>query len=506
MEPGSTARRQARDTPRVALIVSEAQPYQSPLSELVVEGLSVAVTVWRRHDGVAPSYQLLTLNDAAGRLLDLDRGDLGQLQLHEVFPERGPDIAGTLDEVLRDGARRHLGELRYGDDQAPDLVLMAEAFPLNDSSACVMLEDITERLWVETTFSQSEELWRCMLENAPGYIFATDLEGNILLANQAPQGLVPEHMVGSNVLQYAPAESRDLLAALLREAISSKARRSIETRGETSGRWYRLEVGPMIRGGVVFGLVTIQLDITDRKGMEIDLADKNRALAISNENLEEFAYAASHDLQEPLRMVSSYAELLVEEYGEKLSEEADGYISRVVDGAKRMQTLIHDLLRFSRVDTRGGAFEPTDLSKTVSTVLGDLQIAIREADAKITVGVLPTVPGDRTQLHQLFLNIIGNALKFRGEAAARVEVQACRTDDRWQISVRDQGIGLDMRFADRVFRVFQRLHRQTEIPGTGIGLALCKKIVERHGGTIWVESEEGAGTTFHFTLRGANDR
>jgi len=463
----------------------------------VIEGLSVAITVWHR---VAPdSFQLLTLNEAAARLLELDRENLPSLTIAQVFPQHRTDVVASLSAVLSDGERRHLGELRYGDEQSPDLVLMGEAFAVGESGVAVMLEDIPERLWVENTFSQSEELWRTMMESAPGYIFATDLDGNILLANRAPAGLLPEHLVGMSVLHYAPEESRDLLQGLLQETIASQKPNSIETEG-ASGRWYRLEVGPMVRGGRVFGLVTIQLDITDRKNIEIELEAKNAELGQSNRELEEFAYAASHDLQEPLRMVSSFAELLRDEYEGELNDEADRFIGYIVDGATRMQLLVRDLLRLSRVATRSQPAAAVNLSDVLRAVRQDLEMASQEASATFDIGALPVVLGDRTQLHQLFLNLIGNALKFRGEKPAHLTITAQRIGARWTFEVRDHGVGFEMRFAERVFRVFQRLHRDMNVKGTGIGLAICKKIVERHGGLISAESEPGKGTTFRFTL------
>src|SRR5690606_21720054 len=223
---------------------------------------------------------------------------------------------------------------------------------------------------------------------------------------------------------------------------------------------------------------------------------------------EQFAYVASHDLQEPLRMVSSFLQLLQRRYEGQLDETADEYIAYAVDGAKRMQILIQDLLAYSRVGTRGKPFEPVDMNRTVDTVLTDLGPTLQDAGARVHVGRLPTVRADEPQMRQLLQNLIGNAVKFRGEDPPEVTVSAERMrhvreygqEPGWQFAVSDNGIGIAPEHGERIFQIFQRLHTRDEYEGTGIGLAMCKKIVERHGGRIWHESEPGHGTTFYFTL------
>ena len=220
----------------------------------------------------------------------------------------------------------------------------------------------------------------------------------------------------------------------------------------------------------------------------------------SNAELEQFAYVASHDLQEPLRMVTSYLQLLERRYKEHLDQDAEEFIGFAVDGASRMQTLIQDLLTYSRVGTRGAAFEPTDCDAVLVRVLTNLEVAIEESGAEISHGGLPNVSLDASQLSQLLQNLIGNAIKFRGDNPPCIRVEAEQRGHEWLFAVRDNGIGIDPRHGERIFQVFQRLHGIGQYPGTGIGLAVCKKIVERHRGTIWVESQEGAGSTFYFTI------
>jgi signal transduction histidine kinase len=238
-----------------------------------------------------------------------------------------------------------------------------------------------------------------------------------------------------------------------------------------------------------------------RRAMD-ELQRTNAELARSNTALGEFAYAASHDLQEPLRMVARFTQLLQHRYQGKLDADADEFIGFAVDGAKRMETLIKDLLDYSRVSTRGLPPAETDCAPVFEQAVANLRAAIEESGARVTCRRLPVVRADASQLALLFQNLIGNALKFRGDRPPRVHVAARRERGAWVFSVRDNGIGIDPRHHERIFAVFQRLHTRAEYPGTGIGLALCKKIVERHGGRIWVESEVGQGSTFYFTLPG----
>ncbi len=227
-----------------------------------------------------------------------------------------------------------------------------------------------------------------------------------------------------------------------------------------------------------------------------DMAELDR----SNKELELFAYVASHDLQEPLRMVSSYTQLLARRYKGRLDANADEFIAYAVDGANRMQSLINDLLAYSRVGTRGKEFEPTDCTAVCDQTLANLKVTLEESDAAVACGPLPTVMADKMQIGRLFQNLIGNAIKYHGDEPPRVQVSAEQKGKEWVFSVRDNGIGIDPQYAERIFVIFQRLHTREEYPGTGIGLAICKKIVERHGGRIWMESQLGSGATFSFTI------
>jgi len=266
-----------------------------------------------------------------------------------------------------------------------------------------------------------------------------------------------------------------------------------------------------------------ELDALSRT-LEQRVADRTIALARSNQDLEQFAYVASHDLQEPLRIVASSMRLLAGRYKDRLDEDANEFIEYAVDGAQRMHRLINDLLRYSRVGTQGHGFEIVDMNRALDEALNNLRMAIKDSEADVVRDDLPSVYGDATQLVLLLQNLVGNAIKFQGEAPPRVQVRAEQVDSaaegcpepagrdtepetirhgrpaRWRFAVEDNGIGIGPEFRKRIFVIFQRLHRRDEYPGTGIGLALCKRIVERHGGQIWVESEHGKGSTFYFTI------
>jgi light-regulated signal transduction histidine kinase (bacteriophytochrome) len=223
-------------------------------------------------------------------------------------------------------------------------------------------------------------------------------------------------------------------------------------------------------------------------------------LKISNKELEQFAYVASHDLQEPLRMVTSFTQLLERRYKNKLDREADDYIGFIVEGSKRMKYLIDDLLEFSRLNTQVREFESVLLEIALEDVLRNLTASIAENNAQITHDPLPAIMGDPSQINQLLQNLITNAIKFHGDESPKIHISAVESGDEWIIGVSDEGIGIDPEHQEQIFRIFKRLHTREEYEGTGIGLAICKRIVDRHNGKIWVESELGKGSTFYFTI------
>ncbi|MDX2242419.1 MAG: response regulator [Leptolyngbyaceae cyanobacterium bins.302] len=264
-------------------------------------------------------------------------------------------------------------------------------------------------------------------------------------------------------------------------------------------KWTNSETGLLEQLANQIGIALTQAQLLEQEVLQ------RQELTRSNAELQQFAYIASHDLQEPLRMVTSYLQLLERRYKDRLDADANDFIQYAVDGALRMRRLIHDLLTYSRIGTRGRPFELTSAQEAVDRAIANLQVAIAESTAEITYQHLPTLQADPTQLTQLFQNLIGNGIKFRSQASPQVQIAANRLDDAWLFSVQDNGIGIDPQYADRIFVIFQRLNNRVEYAGTGIGLAVCKKIVERHGGKIWMQSALGAGATFYFTIPDRGD-
>lgn len=341
-----------------------------------------------------------------------------------------------------------------------------------------------------------------VIEASPSGMIVVDANGRIVLVNREVEqrfGYSRAELLGQSVEVLVPVRVRSEhvadRAGFGRHPVPRPmgAGRDLVGVGK-DGREFPVEVGlsPLRTAEGDFVIASV-VDITERKRAE-------EALKRSNEDLERFAYVASHDLQEPLRMVASYVELLAERYRGRLDADADDFIGFALDGAHRMQRLIADLLAFSRVTRGSGVFERVNAGAVLESVLADLRLAIEESAAEITAEGLPEVLADPGQLAHLFQNLVSNALKFRGTAAPRVRISAEWDGERWVFAVSDNGIGMDPQYFDRIFVIFQRLHGRDAYPGTGMGLAIAKKIVERHGGRIWVESQVGRGTTFRFTL------
>jgi PAS domain S-box-containing protein len=373
--------------------------------------------------------------------------------------------------------------------------------------------DLTARRAAVEHLAQMESRYRGLLEAAPDAMVVVNPAGYIVLLNvQAEKqfGYSRDELLGQKVKNIIPEGFAErLIADALRSAEDARAQK-IGTGIELSGRRkdgsaFPIEIMLSPLESPEGFLVTAAIrDISVRKQSEAHLLLKMDELNRSNEELRQFAYIASHDLQEPLRMVASYTQLLSRRYKGKLDADADEFIAYAVDGANRMQRLIQDLLTYSRVGTKGINLADISSEKALQHALANLHGAIGDSAAVVTHDPLPDVMADEGQLTQLFQNLVGNGIKYHSTELPRVHISAARQGGRkWLFSVKDNGLGIDKQYFERIFGMFQRLHKREEFAGTGIGLAICKKIVERHGSHISVESQPGQGSTFRFALTGS---
>jgi PAS domain S-box-containing protein len=370
------------------------------------------------------------------------------------------------------------------------------------------IRDISVRKAAEEHLAQMEGRYRGLLEAAPDAMVVVDQGGEIVLLNvQAEKqfGYRRDELVGQKMKSLIPEGFAERLTAdALRSAEDALAQQigtGIELNGRRKdGSEFPIEImlSPLESAEGVLVTAAIR-DITKRKKAEANLLQKVEELNRSNEELEQFAYIASHDLQEPLRMVASYTQLLSKRYKGKLDSDADEFIAFAVDGASRMQRLIQDLLAYSRVGTKGNDLRDTSSEEALEQALINLRGAIEASGAQVTHDPLPTVLADEMQLVQLFQNLVGNAIKYQNPGVPRIHISAARNGGKqWTFSIKDNGLGIDPQYFEKIFGMFQRLHKREEFAGTGVGLAICKKIVERHGGSISVESQPGQGSTFRF--------
>ena len=479
-----------------------------PLFEAVADGMLLATT-----DGT-----ILDANREACDLLGRAREEVVAAGRGAVFDLSDPWFVAAMEERRETGRFKGLLRLLHRDGSSfPAEVSFAAYRDENvGEKTVIVFRDVTEREEAERRLRDTEARFRTLVEQIPAITYIEAVDDNERSTNLLYASPQIEAMFG-----YSPEEwmaDTDLFPMLLhpddREGVLAEDERTDE-----SGKPFAAEYRQYTRDGRVIWVRDeatlvrdeqgrplfwqgIMFDITEHKRYEERLAGLIEELRRSNAELEQFAYVASHDLQEPLRMVASYTQLLARRYEGKLDSDADEFIGYAVDGANRMQTLINDLLTYSRVGTQAQQLGPTDTGDVFEVVFANLRRAIEESGAEVTSSELPTVMGDKTQLVQLFQNLIANAIKFRREGERpRVEVGAQRrAEGDWLLWVRDNGIGIEEHYKERIFRIFQRLHGKGEYTGTGIGLAVCKKIVERHGGRIWVDSEVGEGSTFYFTL------
>lgn len=356
-----------------------------------------------------------------------------------------------------------------------------------------------------TGYKQAEAKLRSVVESAPLAMVMVDQAGTCVLTNREAErlfGYSTGELIGRPVEALVPSEQYDTHVEMReqyqREATARRmgeGRELYAVRKDASRFPVEIGLNPVVMEAEL-GVLAAIVDISVRKKLEDDLRDKNLKLEASNIELQQFAYIASHDLQSPLRSVSGFAEFLRDDYAGKIDERADDYIQRIMESCGRMQSMINDLLAYSRVESKARPFAQTSLDSVLRGVLDSLDAEIDELGAEITVDKLPTVSGDASQLTQLFQNLIGNSLKYHGDEPLRIHVAAEEVDSGWEVCVEDNGIGIDEKHHQRVFEIFRRLHSHERYPGTGIGLAVCRRIVDRHGGRIWIDAAYSGGTRF----------
>jgi PAS domain S-box-containing protein len=438
----------------------------------------------------------------------------GNLPGDEEPSESSPALATILSRAAATGSARREGwsVRQNGEEYRADESFSAIYGNASDPTGyLVILRDDTARWREAEALHLSQVTFSGILEIASEAVVSVDESQRITFFNRGAEaifGYSPKEAIGQPLSMLLPSSGRAKHARNLREfGESPVAARYMGDRGEIAGMRKSGEIFPaeasissLDVGGTRIYTAVLR-DVSERRRIEDAVKANSLELARSNAELEQFAYVASHDLQEPLRMVASYTKLLARRYQGKLDADADEFIEYAVDGVNRMQELINDLLAYSRAGSRRRDPVDVPMDEVLERVLKDLGPTIEETGVTVVSGALPVVRGDTGQLAQLLRNLVANAIKFRGTTAPpRVEVSAERVGDEWIFSVADNGIGIAPEFSERIFVIFQRLHSRTEYPGTGIGLSICRKIVERYGGRIWVESDPGEGAVFRFSL------
>jgi PAS domain S-box-containing protein len=463
--------------------------------------------------------EIVLLNAQAEKQFGYRRDELLGQKVTNIIPE------GFAERLIADGTRTaaealaqqigtgiELNGLRKDGSEFPIEIMLSPLESAEGILVTAAIRDITVRNDADKHLAQMEARYRGLMEAAPDGMVVVNQRGEIVLLNAQAEkqfGYRRDELLAQKVTNIIPEGFAERLIAdgtrTAAEALAQQIGTGIELYGlRKDGSEFPIEImlSPLESAEGILVTAAIR-DITTRKDAEAHLVENVKELNRSNEELEQFAYVASHDLQEPLRMVASYTQLLSRRYKGRLDADADEFIAFAVDGASRMQRLIQDLLAYSRVGKRGNELVDVSSEESLQQAVINLRGAIEESGALVTHDPLPRVLADENQLIQLFQNLVGNAIKYQTPGVPRIHVSAARNGDpKWVFSVEDNGIGIDPKFFDKIFGMFQRLHKREEFAGTGMGLAICKKIVERHGGSISVESQPGKGATFHFTVAG----
>jgi len=423
--------------------------------------------------------------------------------LEAIHPEDRSIVDNAYSSSIREGRDNYEIEHRVINKSTGETRIVQEKCEhIRDKSGKIiqsigMIQDITERREAEDSVVRAKEEWERTFNSVPDMIAILDDKHQIIQVNEAMSrrlGLKAEQCIGLPCYKCVHGLSEPPNFCPHSLTLKDGHQHIEEVYENKLGGYFLVSTTPLFdKKGKMIGDVHVARDITELKRAELELKR-------SNENLEQFAYVASHDLQEPLRMMASYSELLEKRYKDKLDKDANEFIEFIVDGAKRLQKLINDLLAYSRIGRTDKSAGEVDCNTILGKVINSMHAYMEESGAIITNDELPTLIGNESNFVQLFQNLIGNAIKFRKQEPPQVHISAKKENNEWLFSVKDNGIGIEPQYKDRIFLIFQRLHARVEYPGTGIGLSICKKIVETLGGKIWVESEYGKGSTFYFTI------
>ncbi len=469
-----------------------------------------------------PEGSILSWNTAAQHLYGFTQIELAGRRFASVLPH---DCLQEFEQALnkiRGGEQAIRAETVILSKSQERIDVAVTFTPIKNSQGevigiSIFTYDIRKRKIAEHALAEERFLMEALMDNIPDRIYFKDRQSRFIRINKpmakAFKLSQPDEAIGKTDFDFfLPEHARQAFEdeqQIVKTGDPLVGREEKETWPDGSVTWVSTtKMALRDKSGNIIGSFGISRDISDRKQAELALDLKTQELLRSNAELEHFAYVASHDLQEPLRMIASYLQLLVRRCEKILPPDGKEFIGFAVDGAKRMQNLINDLLLYSRVGRHGKPFVPVDCSELLDQALRNLQVAIEDNQAVITHAPLPKVFGDPTQLVQLFQNLIANALKFKGSKPPEIHISAELRKNvpgqgrpaEWVIAVKDNGIGIESQYFDRIFVIFQRLHTLEKYPGTGIGLSICKRIVERHSGRIWVESEPERGSMFYFSL------
>ncbi len=471
--------------------------------ESLIDSASAPIIVWD------PELRINRFNRAAELLTGRSFSSMIGKTVDVIFPpdQREEIMASRIQPTLK-GEQWEGVEIPVQDDRGGVKTALWNSATVRGSQGEVISiiaqgQDITERKRVEMEVKEMAEKYSSLFNSTSDGIWIQDLTGKIVEINDAyceMSGYTSEDLLGKPFTLLEAAESEAEALAHM-QTIIEKGHERFESRHRCKdGSIFDVDLTALYLPRKEGRIAVFCRDVTSLRRSNEELRKYAQQLKNSNEDLERFAYIASHDLQEPLRNVVSFSQLLSRRYEGKLDPDADEFIGYIVEGGKRMQALVNDLLEYSRVSTRATPFQPTDSEGVVDRVMQNLFFAIQESNSTIETTPLPKVNADPGQLGMVFQNLIANAIKFHREEPPYIHISAEKSGSMWRFAVRDNGIGIDPAFNDRIFEIFQRLHTRDKYPGTGVGLAIVKKIIERHGGDIWVESELGKGSTFYFTL------